>query len=307
MARVLVTGICGPAGSSLARQLKSRGHWVLGADARRARPGGADAAAVVSPPHAPGYLWELRGLVANYGIEILIPTISEELVLMSEARNDFAPGVQVLIADPASVRAANDRYLTMTRLAKAGVSVPGFGLPGILGSLQEAMDRLGGPLVVKPRVSRDGHGIRVLERTSDGGARSARIWAGLDDSWLVQRFAPGAEYASVALRCGLVPEPDDLLVVLEKERLSTSRLGHTANVRNLEAHSGPDIARLARSAAAALGLTGALGVDIRRMRDGTLVVLEVEARFGRHSAHVPQLLGNVLRRYVQGRELGRSA
>ncbi|MCT9872614.1 hypothetical protein N7568_24900, partial [Paenarthrobacter aurescens] len=60
LARVLVTGICGPAGSSLARQLKSRGPWVLGADARRARPGGADAAAVVSPPQAPGYLWELR-------------------------------------------------------------------------------------------------------------------------------------------------------------------------------------------------------------------------------------------------------
>ncbi|MCD4852222.1 ATP-grasp domain-containing protein [Arthrobacter sp. AK01] len=300
MARVLVTGICGPAGSSLARQLKSRGHWVLGADAQRARPSGVDAAAVVSPPQAPGYLWELRGLVANYGIEILIPTISEELVLMSEARNDFAPGVEVLIADPASVRTANDRYLTMTCLGSAGVGVPGFGLPSAFGSVQDAMDKLGGPLVVKPRVSLDGRNVRLLERTSDGGARAEGIWAGLDDTWLVQRVAPGTEYAVVVHRCGLLADPDDLLVGLEKEPPPAAWPGGFARVRKVETNAEPDVARLAASAAAALGLTGALAVDVRRMRDGRPVVLEIEARFSAYSAFVPQLLDNVLMRCSQG-------
>lgn len=309
MARVLVTGIAGTAGSSLAHQLKSKGHWVLGADVLPVRPGAADAVAVVSPATAPGYLWELRGLVASYGIEVLIPTMSEELVVVSEARDDFAPGVRVVVADPAPVKTANDKYFTMTCLEGAGVSVPGYGLPSVLGSVQDAMDLLGGPLVVKPRVSRGGLGVRLLERTVDGGARAARIWATLDDSWVVQRFAPGTEYASVGFRCGQLTGPDDVLVILEKTLSEAAQPGASPTVRIRKARplADPDVAELAASAVAALGLTGPLSVDIRRLQDGKPAVLEVEARFGTYSAHAPQLLDNVLDRYVGSRLLGKSA
>ncbi|MGR0161679.1 ATP-grasp domain-containing protein [Paenarthrobacter nitroguajacolicus] len=299
-----MTGIFGPAGSSLVHQLKAKGHWVLGVDVRPAARWVADVVAVVSPSDAPGYLWELRGLVAMYGIEVLIPTITDELVVVSEARDDFAPGVRVVIAEPAPVKTAHDKYFTMMCLAGAGVSVPGFGLPSILGSVQDAMDQLGGPLVIKPRVSRDGRGIRLLERTSDAGVRAARIWATLDDSWLVQRYAPGTEYASAGLRCGQVAEPDDVLVILEKTVSGAAQPGGTPAVR---IRKDADVEVLAVSAAAALGLTGPLGVDIRRLQDGKPAVLEVEARFGRYSAHAPQVLNNVLDRYVPSQLLGKSA
>ncbi|WP_286179242.1 hypothetical protein [Arthrobacter sp. ISL-95] len=216
MSRFLLTGIANPVGSSLVRQLKAKGHWVLGVDVLPIRGGFGDAASVVSPSDVPGYLWELRGLVATYGIDVLIPTMSAELVVVAEARHDFAPGVRVVIADPAPVRTAHDKYFTMTCLARAGVRVPRFGLPSALGSVHDAMDTLGGPLVVKPRISRDGRGIRLLERTSDAGVRASRIWATLDDTWMVQRFAPGAEYVSPGFRCGQLAGPDDVLVVLEK-------------------------------------------------------------------------------------------
>ncbi|MFW0771819.1 ATP-grasp domain-containing protein [Paenarthrobacter nitroguajacolicus] len=309
MARVLVTGIAGPAGSSLARQLKSKGHWVLGADEIPVRRGSADAMAIVSPATAPGYLWELRGLVATYGIEVLIPTMGGELVVVSEARDDFAPGVRVVVAEPAPVKTANDKYFTMACLAGAGVRVPGFGLPSVLGSVQDAMDLLGGPLVVKPRVSHGGRGVRLLERTFDGGARAARIWATLDDSWVVQRYAPGTEYASVGLRCRQLTGPDDVLVVLEKTASEKARAGASPalRIRKVRPFADPDVAELAASAVAALGLTGPLTVDIRRLQDGTPAVLEVEARFGTYSAHAPQLLDNVLDCYVGSRLLGKSA
>lgn len=306
MARLLVTGVGGPAGASLARQLQAAGHWVLGVDTQQPRPGAANVVAVVSPCSAPGYLWELRGLVAKYAIDVLVPTVSEELVLASEARDDFAPGVDVLIAHPAPVRTANDKYLTMTCLLNAGVSVPGFGLPSVLGTVHDAMDALGGPLVVKPRVSRDGRGVRLLERTSDGGAQAARVWAALDDSWFVQRYAPGTEYASVILRCGSHPEPEDLVVVLEKATPKASRLAGSG-IRRVEGPAASEVAQLATAATTALGLTGPVGVDIRRMPDGTPVVLEVEARCGTYSAHAPQLVVNILGRYAKGKLLGRSA
>ena len=200
MVRVLVTGVGGPAGLSLARQLMDQGHWVLGVDMKQVHASAADAVAVVSPANAPGYLWELRGLVAAHGIGLVVPTVSDELMLMAEAREDFAPGAEILIGDPAPVRIANDKYLTMRCLANANVAVPDFALPGDFSSINEAMARLGGSLVVKPRVSRGGRGVQVLERAADGGRNAARVWSALDDSWIVQRFAPGTEYAPVVFR-----------------------------------------------------------------------------------------------------------
>ncbi|GAA3274075.1 ATP-grasp domain-containing protein [Paenarthrobacter aurescens] len=308
MSRVLVTGIANPAGSSLARQLKAKGHWVLGVDVLPTHRGVADVVSIVSPPDAPGYLWELRGLVAKYGTEILIPTMSAELVVVSEARDDFAPGVRVVIADPAPVKAAQDKYFTMTCLAAAGVSVPKFGLPSALGSVHDAMDSLGGPLVVKPRISRDGRGIRLLDRTSDAGVRAAHFWASLDDSWMVQKFAPGTEYASAGFRHGQHTDPDDVLVVLEKAVGEATRSGsRTVQARKVQDPAGSDVAALAVSAAAALGLTGPFSVDIRRLQNGRPAVLEVEARFGMFSAHAPGLLDTVLHRSLKRHSIGLSA
>lgn len=301
MARILVTGVGGPAGLSLARQLRGLGHWVLGVDMQEVPASAADIVSLVSPASSAGYLWELRGLVANHGIELLVPTVSDELVLVAEARKDFAPGVEVLIADPAPVRIANDKYLTMRCLDTAGVAVPGFGLPGDFASVSEAMARFGGALVVKPRVSRGGRGVQILERTADGGRNAARIWASLDDSWIVQRFAPGTEYAPVVFRGELATGDDGLVVVLEKTELKEGRVGNAVSVRKVELSMAADVAHVARAATAALGLTGPIDVDVRRMPDGKPVVLEVNARFGANSAHAPELLDHALRRYVPGR------
>ncbi|WP_311214140.1 MULTISPECIES: ATP-grasp domain-containing protein [unclassified Arthrobacter] len=306
MVRVLVTGVGGPAGSSLARQLVGQGHWVLGVDMNQVHASAADAVSVVSPSSAPGYLWELRGLVAAHEIELVVPTVSDELVLMAEASTDFARGVEILIADPAPVRIANDKYLTMKCLANANVDVPDFALPGDFSSINEAMARLGGSLVVKPRVSRGGRGVQILERAADGGRRAARIWSSLDDSWIVQRFAPGTEYAPVVFRSWHESEQDDLVVVLEKTALKHGRVGNALSVRRVDTQEAPDVARMAEAASAALGLAGPVDVDVRRMLDGRPVVLEVNARFGANSAYAPELLERVLQSHVRGMILGRA-
>ncbi|MFJ5957554.1 ATP-grasp domain-containing protein [Paenarthrobacter sp. NPDC092416] len=302
MVRVLVTGVGGPAGRSLARQLMDQGHWVLGVDMQQVQASAADVVAVVSPSSSPGYLWELRGLVGSYGIELLVPTVSDELVLVSQARDGFAPGVEVVMADSAPVRMANDKHLTMKCLAKAGVAVPGFGLPGDFGSLDEAMNVLGGSLVVKPRVSHGGRGVQILECNAPGGQPTDLIWSSLDNSWIVQSFAPGTEYSSMVFRSAAGPEEKDLVVVLEKTGL---KQGHEAvSVKRLESAEAADVAYLAREAVVALGLTGPIDMDIRRMPDGRPVVLQINARFGANSAHAPELLERVLLRHVPARMLG---
>ncbi|MFJ4171224.1 ATP-grasp domain-containing protein [Paenarthrobacter sp. NPDC089714] len=304
MVRFLVTGVGGPAGSSLARQLMDRGHWVLGVDMQTVDTRSADMVARVSRSGAPGYLWELRGLIAQHGIHVVVPTVSDELVLVSEAKDDLAPGVRVVVADAAPVRTANDKFHTMTCLHTAGVDVPPFGLPSSFDSVHHAMDVLGGPLVVKPRVSRGGRGVQLLERLMDGGARAAHAWAMADDTCIVQRFAPGTEYAPVLHRTGT---GTDVVVVLEKTALKEGRVGNAVSVRRSEASADRDVAALAVSAVEALGLQGPVDIDIRRMPDGTPVVLEVNARFGANSAHAPELLDSVLRVHAQEQLSGRNA
>lgn len=304
MVRVLVTGVGGPAGSSLARQLRELGHWVLGVDMRPVHASVADTVSLVSASSSPGYLQELGGLAGAHGIELVVPTVSDELVLVSEGRHGFAPGAEVLIADPAPVRIANDKFLTMRCLANAGVAVPDFGLPSDYTSVNQAMARLGGSLVVKPRISRGGRGVQVLERTVDGGRNAAHVWSSLDDSWIVQRFAPGTEYAPVVLRHSPESGQDDLVVVLEKTELKEGRVGNALSVRRIEGAESADVAQLADSAVAALGLTGPIDIDVRRLQGGRPVVLEINARFGANSAFAPELLESVLRRYVGGRLTG---
>lgn len=303
MVRVLVTGVGGSAGLSLSRQLRDQGHWVLGVDMRRVHASAADALAVVSPVDAPAYLWELRGLVAAHGIELVIPTVNAELLTASVAREGFAPGVEVLIADPAPMSIAHDKYLTMGCLATAGVGVPDFGLPGDFSSVNEAMARMGGCLVVKPRVSRGGREARVLKRHSDGGRNAERFWRSLDDSWLVQRCASGTGYASMVHRDGAGHDHDTLVVVLEKSKLTRGRSDNVVPLKRLEASMAPDVAKTAAAATEALGLTGAAAIDIRRMPDGRPVVLEVNARFGANSAYAPELLERAMRQYAAGQML----
>jgi carbamoyl-phosphate synthase large subunit len=56
---------------------------VLGVDMDDVDPSLADVVARVSRADAPEYLWELRGLVASLGVETVIPTVSDELVLVA--------------------------------------------------------------------------------------------------------------------------------------------------------------------------------------------------------------------------------
>lgn len=298
MARILVTGVGGPAGSSLARQLMARGHYVLGVDMEAVRPGLASDTRVVPPASSPDYVQALCHVAVKWGMDLVVPTVSDELPQVSEARPLFGAGVEVLIAPRLAVHTANDKYLTMTALRAAGISIPEFGLPVDFASAQDALDHMGGSIVIKPRVSRGGRGVQLIEHAPDAGR-----WDELGSSLIVQRFAPGTEYAPVVLRnpgTGRDSDPDDVVVVLEKTELKEGRVGNAVSVQRVEPPAAGDVAALAVAAVGALGLTGPADVDIRRMPDGTPVILEVNARFGANSAQAPELVDGVLRKLRVG-------
>jgi carbamoylphosphate synthase large subunit len=288
MPRILVTGIGGPAGRALAAQLKARGIPVLGTDIRDLPE--EDGVTVVGVPPAadPEMVSALRRLVAREGIDLLIPTVSDELPHVAAARAAFGPDVRVIIGDPGPVSLANDKLFTAWQLQLAGVPVPRFGVPGDFADAGAAMAALGGPVVIKPRVSRGGRGVIVVDGTVGVD------WAGLPDGQIVQEFIPGTEYGPMVYGTPAHNSAAPFVVVVEKTELAHGNVGNAVSTRRVKAGEAMDVGNVAMAAVGALGLTGPVDVDVRRRLDGTPVVLEVNARFGANSEAAPELLGAVL-------------
>jgi carbamoylphosphate synthase large subunit len=252
----------------------------------------------IPPATNPAMLGVLRRAVAEYGIDLLVPTVSEELPLIAAAIPGFG-GAEVVVATPGPVALAHDKLLTCLHLSAHGILVPRFAVPSDVDGLDAARAALGHPFVAKPRVSRGGRGVTVV--------RSARdlAWDALDDGWILQEFAPGTEYAPVVYRTPEGDGGDDVVIVLEKTGLAGGEIGNATGVRRLCAGDGADVATVALAAVGALGLTGPVDLDVRRLPDGRLAVLEVNARFGANSAAAPELLDRVLTTFAA--RMGRAA
>lgn len=284
--RVLVTGAGGRAGRAIAAQLKARGIPVLGTDIRELPPGAGITVVRVPEARDPEMVSALRRLVATEGVNLIIPTVSEELPQLAAFRAGFGPEVRVIVGSPGPAAIANDKLYTATQLKAAGVPVPRFGVPRDFAGAAAAMDALGGPVVVWPRVSGGGRGVLVV----DGSAQVD--WHRLPEGQIVQEYIPGTEYGPMVFGMPAHNTAAPFVVVEEKAEPAQGCGGVSA--RRVEAGKDIDVGNVAMAAVRMLGLTGPMEVDVRRRADGTPVVLDVSARFGAHSGHAPELLDAVL-------------
>jgi carbamoylphosphate synthase large subunit len=279
MKKILVTGVGGPAGRTVAQLLLARGHVVVGTDMRSVAVPGLTFY-LVPAANDPSFLEYLDQLVVQEKVDLLIPTVTEELPIVAERWNKR--GVPAMIGLFEAVSTANDKYLTAEQLAKHSVTVPRFCLPSQVKSPAEVDRAIGWPCLSKPRMGRGGRGVAVHDR-SDFAAISA-----LDDRSILQEFMPGADYAPNVC---IGRDGHDTVIVLEKTKLREGNVGNAAEVQRVDA---PDVAELAIAAAKALGFTGPLDIDIRRRADNAPAVLEINARFGANIANAPEVLDAAL-------------
>ncbi len=175
------------------------------------------------------------------------------------------------------------------------MGVPRFLLPSQARSPDDVASQVGWPCLTKPRVGRGGREVTVWTEEE---------WpslAALDDGYIVQEFASGADYSPNLF---LGRNGDPVVVVLEKTKLKDGIVGNALEVERVVA---PDVADLAVSAARAMGLHGPLDIDVRRRGDGTPVVLEINARFGANVARAPEVLEAMLASYGISAGLDRAA
>jgi carbamoylphosphate synthase large subunit len=290
MKPILVTGVGGPAGRSLCRQLIGRGYSVVGTDMVPVQLDSTELDSVqfhlVPPAIEKSFADALRAIAERTQVQLVVPTVSEELVVMARQRAADWPAPIVVGPAPAVVT-ADDKLLTCRRLAAAGIPTPRFAIPSEVSTPHGAAVQLGVPFLSKPRQGRGGRNTTVHASADQA------VLDSLDDSLILQEFVPGLEYGPNLYVAG---DPrDDVVVVLEKTALAHGCVGNALGVRRVRAD---DVAAVARDAARALGLSGPLDVDVRRRADGSPVVLEINARFGANSSHAPEVLDALLAEYL---------
>ncbi len=283
--RALVTGVGGPSGQAAVAALKAKGFTVMAVD-MRVVPHAADDFTRVPAASDANYLPVIRDILSRQDIRWLVPTVSEELVLIAEAAPRIRrEGVAVYIGAPESVRICNDKWDTACALKKAGVAVPS----SAIGDPDAPEVRaLGFPVVSRPRVGRGGRGVVVHDRAGTAPAAANAVW---------QEFMPGAEYDVLMVAHPEAPREIMAAEVFEKTVLRDGRVGNALEVVRANA---PDVARLAREAVAALGLSGPMDIDIRRGADGHLRVLEINARIGAHALKAPVIFQALIRLFDEG-------
>lgn len=273
---VLITGVGGPAGRAGAAWFAARGHAVVGTDMRQVS---SPAAVFRTVPKAsdPGFVPALLEVARAEKAALVVPTVTEELPIVARARMALRElGVALCVSAPPGIDVANDKLRTAEELARAGVSVP----VTFAGSTPSSrlVEALGFPLLSKPRFGRGGRGVLVHRAEADLSRVGSEevVW---------QEFLPGEEFDLNLFveRDGSVPAA----VVLRKTGLKEGLVGNALGTERVER---PDLAELGMRAARALGLEGALDMDVRLSEDGRPAILEVNARLGANVPAAPEVL-----------------
>lgn len=285
--RVLLTGVGGPAGRSLAQQLEALGHQPVGVDMVQVEHPALVAAAVVPAASDPAMVDVLLKVIQDHGVDAVIPSVSDELPAVARAADARHFPVPVVISSADAVAAAHDKYLTMQALDAAGVAVPRYRRADAFASAERALDYFGTDIVVKPRVGRGSRGVVLVRRGQSSGTEG--LWT---QDRIVQELAPGQEYAPMV---HLSPVTGERVAGVVAKVQPHGAVGTEQETVRIAPESVPDVVELAWAAAAALGLRGPVDLDVRRLANGTPVVLEINARFGANSALAPNILAAVLK------------
>ena len=197
----------------------------------------------------------------------------EEVVFRMDALGRIAARGTRVMNNPRSLELAIDKYLSLARLAAAGLPVPRTRVVQDVTHVADARELLGGDCVVKPLFGSRGRG---LHRLDSHGATAA--WLDLPDI----RARPGqVVYLQEFVRH---PGWDGRLFILGPHVFAMRRRAAPGDWRTNVARGGrpepfdppQEWIDLARRAAAALE-TEIAGVDIVPASDGSPLVLEVNA------------------------------
>lgn len=264
MTRLLFTGGGGAGQEALFRICNEYGYEAHFADAD---PDAIDPAIPKERRHAIPMAGEadfsatLIDLCRHLAIDLLVPGVDEELPRMAEF-DALAPGLAVMVPEPAYVRCMLDKLAMARALAAAGVPVP------LTGTLAEPPPGLAYPCIAKPRSGRGSRGVHVLTKPGQGAAY-AGLYGIAPDQVLVQQLGQGQEYtvAMVADSAGRLCDVVPVRVGLKR--------GITLRA---ETHAEPRVIAACRRIHEAMPARGCYNVQLMLTAVGQVLPFEINPR-----------------------------
>lgn len=206
------------------------------------------------------YVTELLTIVESERVQLVVPTIDDELPVIAAARAEFRRAGAMVACSPAETAAlCNDKYATCVKLIEAGVAAARSYLPA---QLSEDLEL---PLFIKPRGGRGAV-----------GAFPVRSYDELDfflryvPQPIVQEYLEGPEF-TIDVLCDMDGNP---LSIVPRERvvIRAGVIDRGRTVHDLR------LIRLAEAACAALKFAGPINIQCR-MRGEQPVIFEINPRF----------------------------
>ncbi|MCC7202848.1 MAG: ATP-grasp domain-containing protein [Nitrospirae bacterium] len=263
---ILITGIGSPAGRSAVTYFKAKSFSITGTDMRDVRRA-VDTFYITPQADDLNYVSTLMDIIRRERPSLLIPTIIEELPVISSIKKEIEwEGCSVLISSQTAIDITNDRLKTAVIMAGHGIAVPAY--CDEVTPADVIAERLGFPLLSKPRFRRNGRDVVIYKRYED-------LYDTTREGLVFQELIPGAVFnlnLFVEKGGGIMSA-----VVLEKTSLNSDLSG---NVLSVERVDRPEIVRIGARAAGILNLEGPVSMDIGLRSNYLPVLLDINARLG---------------------------
>ena len=194
----------------------------------------------------------------------------EEVIFRMDLLGRLASQGTPVVNSPRSLEMAIDKYLSLSRLAAAGLPVPRTIVAQQPQAIRAAWKALGEDAVVKPLFGSCGRGIDRLQSVADLEPYASAAAEAAGKVVYLQEFVPHDGWDARLLLVG------DEAFAMRRVAADNWRTNLALGARAEAFCPPPDWIDLARRAAATLDTTIA-GVDLLPARDGRLLVLEVNA------------------------------
>lgn len=187
--RVAITGINGDVGLGALQGLRAAQDqkiWILGTDANEECPTRhmVDAFVKLPPVASPLYPDALLSQLRTNGIDVLLPGIDSEVILLSRERARFeTAGVKVALAPSDLIEAADDKLATAAFVTARGLNAP------LTFDAASAPQEIEFPVLAKPRRGHGSRGIVILNDRRDLEAFLAEH----RPNYCLQRYVDGPE------------------------------------------------------------------------------------------------------------------
>jgi carbamoyl-phosphate synthase large subunit len=216
--------------------------------------------ALVARIDDPDYLQQLRRLIEEYDVRLVVPLTDLDQLLLARTRDEL--GAAVLLPPAEVVEQMGDKYLAHETFEQLGIPSPSSTLPESLPADLEY------PVLVK---ARNGFGSRHIYRAHDREELDFHL-ARTPVASFVQAFCLGEEFS-----IDIFSDFDGRCLNAIPRTMIESKGGESIKGMTIK---DPDLIDHGRRVAEALPIWGPANIQCFREADGALVVTDVNPRFG---------------------------